>query len=79
MRENPADDSLAARLDRLNEFEREPVSDANLHGGRYFAAIFFGEHVAATEFVIGALFVKRGVRTGELLVGQLLGNLLAVL
>ena len=40
---------------------------------------FSGEYVAATELVIGALFVKHGVRTGELLVGLLLGNLLAVL
>jgi len=50
------------RLDKLNEFERQPVTPDKLHGGRYFAGLFAGEHVAATEFVIGALFVIWGRR-----------------
>ncbi|MHC4403302.1 MAG: hypothetical protein ACYTG0_26895 [Planctomycetota bacterium] len=67
------------RLDRLNEFERQPVRDDKLHGGAYFAGSFAGEHVAATEFVIGALFVAGGASTRDVIVGLLLGNLLAVL
>ena len=67
------------RLDRLNEFERQPVSEDKLHGGMYFAGSFAGEHVAATEFVIGALFVIWGASAFDVLVGLLLGNALAVL
>lgn len=72
-------ESIFARLDKLNEFERQPVAPSKWHSGRYFAGLFAGEHVAATEFVIGALFVIWGARTYAVLVGLLLGNLLAVL
>jgi len=67
------------RLDSLYEFDREPVGDDQLHRGRRFAAIFSGEHVAGTEFVIGAFFVLCGVSARDLLIGLLVGNLLAVL
>ncbi|MHC4363412.1 MAG: purine-cytosine permease family protein, partial [Planctomycetota bacterium] len=50
-----------------------------LQGGRHFAGVFAGEHVAATEFVIGALFVSKGAHTCDVIVGLILGNLLAVL
>lgn len=63
----------------MEEFEREPVAPAALKPGRYFAASYAGEHVAGTEFVIGALFVSMGVGAGEVIAGLLLGNLLAVL
>ena len=52
--------SILQRLDQLNEFERQPISKDKLHSGIYFAGAFAGEHVAATEFVIGALFVTFG-------------------
>ena len=71
--------TLFQRLDQLNEFEREPVTQDRLESRRHFAAVFAGEHVAGTEFVIGALFVSWGVGTRELMLGLLLGNLLAVL
>ncbi|MGB4727060.1 MAG: hypothetical protein WBH86_06625 [Thermogutta sp.] len=74
-----AKESIFARLDKLNEFERQPVSPEKLHSGRYFAGLFAGEHVAATEFVIGALFVIWGAKAHDILVGLLLGNALAVL
>jgi cytosine permease len=67
------------RLDNLNEFERQPVTAERLHGGSYFAAVSAGEHIAATEFVIGALFVGLGARAFDVIVGLLLGNFLAVL
>ena len=67
------------RLDQLNEFERAPITPDKLQPGRYFAALFTGEHIAATEFVIGALFVSFGAGAYDVLVGLLLGNLMAVL
>ena len=67
------------RLDQLNEFERAPIAPDNLKPGRYFAAMFTGEHIAATEFVIGALFVSFGAGAFDVLVGLILGNLMAVL
>jgi cytosine permease len=70
---------ILERLDQLHEFDREPVTEDKLCGGSYFAANFAGEHVAATEFVIGALFVTFGASAYDVLVGLLLGNLLAVL
>lgn len=67
------------RLDKLNEFERRPVAPDKLEGGAYFAAVYSGEHIAATEFVIGALLVSFGARAFDVLVGLALGNVLAVL
>nr|WP_298894740.1 hypothetical protein [uncultured Altererythrobacter sp.] len=63
----------------MEEFEREPVAPSALKPGRYFAASYAGEHVAGTEFVIGAMFVSWGVGAGDVISGLLLGNLLAVL
>ena len=71
--------SIIARLDKLNEFERQPISPDKLQSGQHFAGVFAGEHVAATEFVIGALFVSRGAHAYDVIVGLILGNFLAVL
>lgn len=70
---------LATRLDSLYEYDREPVAANDLEGSLYFAGLYAGEHVAATEFVIGASFVSWGATTSDVLLGLLLGNLLAVL
>lgn len=70
---------LTARMDHLYEFDREPVSPGKLQTGARFAGLFAGEHVAATEFVIGAFFVLHGVSLRDLILGLLIGNLLAVL
>jgi NCS1 family nucleobase:cation symporter-1 len=74
-----AAEQVFERFDKLYEFDREPVSPDRLEPGRHFAAVFAGEHVAGTEFVIGALFVTMGVSATELLFGLLVGNLFAVL
>jgi NCS1 family nucleobase:cation symporter-1 len=66
-------------LDLLYEFEREPVSQDKLQAGKHFAGVFAGEHVAGTEFVIGALFVAWGATAFDIFVGLLIGNLMAVL
>lgn len=71
--------ALASRMDQLYEFDREPVTTDKLKPGVLFASVFAGEHVAATEFVIGAFFVLHGLRATDLILGLLLGNLLAVL
>lgn len=69
----------AAKLDQLYEFDREPVSQDKLLGPGYFIGSFAGEHVAATEFVIGALFVNWGATVEDIFYGLIIGNLLAVL
>lgn len=75
----PAPQTLVERLDALNEFEREPVSEKKLHGGKTFIAMFASEHVAGTEFVLGPLLVMHGVSAFDALVGLFIGNVLAVL
>jgi NCS1 family nucleobase:cation symporter-1 len=70
---------VVKRLDSLYEFERAPVTADKLQPGSYFAGLFAGEHVAATEFVIGALLVSFGASATDIVFGLLLGNLLAVL
>ena len=71
--------SAIQSLDKLYEFEHEPVSNDKLQPGKHFAGLLAGEHVAGTEFVIGALFVAWGVRAVDVFIGLLIGNALAVL
>jgi NCS1 family nucleobase:cation symporter-1 len=59
--------------------EQLPVAKNKLHGGKHFAGLYAGEHLAATEFVIGATFVSLGAGTRDILFGLLIGNVLAVL
>ena len=66
-------------MSEVQEFENQPVAANKLEPARHFAASYAGEHVAGTEFVIGALFVSLGVSTYDVIMGLLLGNLLAVL
>lgn len=72
-------ESLTKRVDKLYEFEREPVSEDRLESAKHFAAVFAGEHVAGTEFVIGAAFVAWGASAADVLIGLAIGNALAVL
>lgn len=67
------------RLNKVTEFEREPVPPSKQKGLRSFLGMYAGEHTAGTEFVIGPLFVVHGVTAFDLVVGLLVGNLLAVL
>ena len=61
------------------EFERERVPNSRLKGWKSFLGMYAGEHAAGTEFMIGPLFLTAGVSAFDLIVGLLLGNLLAVL
>lgn len=72
------DTTIAKKLDRMDE-EQLPIAKHKLHGGKHFAGLYAGEHVAATEFVIGATFVALGATTRDILFGLLIGNILAVL
>ncbi len=62
-----------------SEFEREPVPARSLLGFKSFVGMYAGEHCAGTELMIGPLFIAAGVSAFDLIVGLLLGNLLAVL
>jgi cytosine permease len=70
---------VSHQFDSCYEFDRDPVTPDKLHSHGKFAALFAGEHVAGTEFVIGPFFVLHGISANELIWGLLLGNLLAVL
>lgn len=61
------------------EFERQPVPQSKLKSWKSFLGMYAGEHAAGTEFVIGPLFLTTGVSAFDLIIGLLIGNLLAVL
>lgn len=56
-----------------------PVADRELSGPGKFFGLYGGEHIAATEFVIGATLAQYGCSTFDILVGLAIGNLLATL
>lgn len=66
------------QFEKLEE-EQLPVAKHKLHDWTHFAGLYAAEHVAATEFVIGATFVALGAKTMDILLGLLIGNILAVL
>lgn len=70
---------ISKKLDKLYEFDREPVAKNKLQGIGNFLGMFAGEHMAGTEFVIGMLFVAHGVSVRDMFLGTLIGNILAVL
>jgi NCS1 family nucleobase:cation symporter-1 len=76
---SPAAAGAVRHLDKLYEFDREPVTPDRWLGPGYFAGSFAGEHVAATEFVIGVLFINWGAGVRDIFLGLAIGNLLAVL
>ncbi len=59
--------------------EQLPVAKHRLHGAKHFLGLYGAEHVAATEFVIGAAFVAMGATIQDILIGLLIGNTLAAL
>ena len=65
-------------MERL-EYERKPVPAESRLGFRNFLGQYAGEHTAGTELMIGPLFVAAGVGAVDLVLGLLIGNLLAVL
>ncbi len=67
-----------SQLEELKE-EQLPVPKHKLHDWTHFAGLYAAEHVAATEFVIGATFVALGAKTMDIIIGLLIGNVLAIL
>lgn len=61
------------------EFERQPVPKSALKGPGKFWGMYAGEHTAGTEFMIGPLFLAAGASIQDLILGLLLGNILATL
>jgi len=61
------------------EYEREPVPENKTKPASSFWGLFASEHIAGTELLIGPLFIIHGVAAFDVLVGLLVGNLLAVL
>ena len=61
------------------EFERQAVPKSKWKSWKSFLGMYAGEHAAGTEFIIGPLFLTTGVSAFDLIVGLLIGNLLAVL
>lgn len=61
------------------EFERVRVPESKLKSWKSFLGMYAGEHAAGTEFMIGPLFLTAGVSAFDLIIGLLIGNLLAVL
>lgn len=59
--------------------EQLPIPQHKLKGWKHFLGLYAGEHVAATEFVFGATFVALGASMTDILLGLLIGNILAVL
>ena len=59
--------------------EQLPVPAHQLHHWTHFAGLYAAEHVAATECVIGATFVALGATTMDIIIGLLVGNVLAIL
>jgi len=74
-----ADDRSHEGAEAIDEYEREPVPERAWLGFKNFVGMYAGEHTAGTELMLGPLFVASGVGAFDLIVGLLLGNLLAVL
>lgn len=56
-----------------------PISEKNVSGIGSFLGLYGGEHIAATEFVFGATLVGWGCSAQTILLGLLIGNIMAVL
>lgn len=59
--------------------EDRPIAKKSLSGIGNFMGLYGGEHIAATEFVIGATLVTWGCRASDIFIGLIIGNILATL
>ncbi len=72
-------ETKATTQNKVEEFERQEVPKRSLKSWTSFLGMYAGEHAAGTEFMIGPLFLTAGVSAFDLIVGLLIGNLMAVL
>lgn len=70
-------DTIVQVTDDNHERERLPTSKTK--NGDHFAALYSAEHVAGGEFVVGVAFASWGASPGQVIMGLIIGNLLAVL
>lgn len=59
--------------------EQLPIPPHERKGAGHFLGLYAEEHVAATEFVIGATFVALGASFRTILIGLVIGNVLAMM
>ena len=59
--------------------EDRPIPSNQISGLGNFLGIYGGEHIAATEFAIGATLVTLGVKATDIFLGLIIGNILATL
>ena len=59
--------------------EDRPIPKKEISGLGNFLGIYGGEHIAATEFAIGATLVTLGVKATDIFLGLIIGNILATL
>lgn len=59
--------------------EDRPIPSKEISGLGNFLGIYGGEHIAATEFAIGATLVTLGVKATDIFIGLIIGNILATL
>jgi purine-cytosine permease-like protein len=74
-----AEPAVASVPASVNEYERTRVPDHALKGPSSFWGMYAGEHTAGTEFMLGPLFIAWGASAVDVILGLLLGNILAVL
>lgn len=67
------------KLAKAIPVEDRPIDKSQVSGIANFFGLYGGEHIAATEFVIGAILVTWGVKASDILIGLLIGNTLATL
>lgn len=65
--------------DAEKSFERARLPVDKTVDGSHFAALYSAEHVAGGEFVVGVAFASWGASPAQVILGLLIGNLLAVL
>lgn len=61
------------------DYETKRLPKSKTLGGDYFAALYSAEHVAGGEFVVGIAFASWGASPAQVIIGLIIGNLLAVL
>lgn len=68
-------------LEKARKIPQEdlPISKKKLSGLSNFFGLYGGEHIAATEFVIGATLVTWGCKATDIIIGLIIGNILATL
>lgn len=69
-------DIIRERITKI-PIEDKPISKLKLSGIGNFFGLYGGEHIAATEFVIGAVLVLWGCKATDIFLGLIIGNILA--